>query len=205
MIPCRFDSDFLIVWSQRSPSLKQLQQLLFSFPGYKKIDVIIFSSTACSAKEVERNVFCYPFFEIAFVAEENQDAIAALVSTLLVPQERKDSVALASPVLVVTSEGLLMIYSGLKPSLLEIAMTQGVYYYFYQVFKNKVKAITTADKKRGQGDGSAGMFSWLVCRLIHKQKGKLLRSYRFMNQELQDSGKELSNHQSLFLIPQFSS
>ncbi|KAF3619477.1 hypothetical protein FXO38_32909 [Capsicum annuum] len=107
--------------------------------------------------------------------------------------------------LVVTSEGLLMIYSGLKPSLLEIAMTQGVYYYFYQVFKNKVKAITTADKKRGQGDGSAGMFSWLVCRLIHKQKGKLLRSYRFMNQELQDSGKELSNHQSLFLIPQFSS
>ncbi|PHU26785.1 hypothetical protein BC332_05117 [Capsicum chinense] len=111
-------------------------------------------------------------------------------------KERKDSVALASPVLVVLAQAQGEFFS---------AVSDPAETYLELVFKNKVEAITVADKKRGRGDGSAGMFSWLVCRLIHKQKGKLLRSYRFMNQELQDSGKELSNRQSLFLIPQFSS
>ncbi|XP_047258494.1 peroxisomal nicotinamide adenine dinucleotide carrier-like, partial [Capsicum annuum] len=80
---------------------------------------------------------------------------------------------------------LLGLYSGLKPSLLGIAVTQGVYYYFYQVFKNKVEAIAATDKKRGQGDGSTGMFSWLVCRLIHKQKGVIQSSIIVSNPSIQ--------------------
>lgn len=63
---------------------------------------------------------------------------------------------------VVRSEGLLGLYSGLKPSLLGTAVSQGVYYYFYQVFKNRAEAIASANKKRGRGDGSVGMLSWLV-------------------------------------------
>lgn len=63
---------------------------------------------------------------------------------------------------VVRSEGLGGLYSGLKPSLLGTAASQGIYYYFYQVFKNKAVAIAAANGKRGHGDGSVGMFSWLV-------------------------------------------
>lgn len=63
---------------------------------------------------------------------------------------------------VVRSEGLPGLYSGLKPSLLGTAVSQGVYYYFYQVFKNRAEAIAAANKKRGRGDGSIGMLSWLV-------------------------------------------
>lgn len=63
---------------------------------------------------------------------------------------------------VVRSEGLPGLYSGLKPSLLGTAVSQGVYYYFYQVFKNRAEAIAAANKKRGRGDGSVGMLSWLV-------------------------------------------
>ncbi|KAF3645483.1 Peroxisomal nicotinamide adenine dinucleotide carrier [Capsicum annuum] len=44
----------------------------------------------------------------------------------------------------------------------ETYLELGVYYYFYQVFKNKVEAIEAADKKRGREDGSVRMFSWLV-------------------------------------------
>ncbi|KAJ8563063.1 hypothetical protein K7X08_031515 [Anisodus acutangulus] len=64
--------------------------------------------------------------------------------------------------LVVRSEGLSGLYSGLKPSLLGTAVSQGVYYYFYQLFKNRAEAIASANKKRGRGDGSVGMLSWLV-------------------------------------------
>ncbi|KAK4371046.1 hypothetical protein RND71_010521 [Anisodus tanguticus] len=63
---------------------------------------------------------------------------------------------------VVRSEGLSGLYSGLKPSLLGTAVSQGVYYYFYQLFKNRAEAIASANKKRGRGDGSVGMLSWLV-------------------------------------------
>ncbi|KAF3627652.1 Kinase superfamily protein isoform 1 [Capsicum annuum] len=63
---------------------------------------------------------------------------------------------------VVRSEGLLGLYSGLKHYLLGTIVSQCVYYYFYQVFKNRVEAIEAVDKKRGRGDGSVRMFSWLV-------------------------------------------
>lgn len=43
---------------------------------------------------------------------------------------------------------------------------QGIYYYFYQVFKNKAVAIAAARKIKGHGDGTVGMFGWLVVAAI---------------------------------------
>ncbi|KAH7848158.1 hypothetical protein Vadar_034453 [Vaccinium darrowii] len=63
---------------------------------------------------------------------------------------------------VVRTEGWGGLYSGLKPSLFGTAASQGIYYYFYQVFKNKAEAIAVAHRKKGRGDGTVGMFSWLV-------------------------------------------
>lgn len=44
----------------------------------------------------------------------------------------------------------------------DIFMIQGVYYYFYQIFRNKAEGIALERRKRGLGDGSVGMFSSLV-------------------------------------------
>ncbi|KAL0460545.1 UNVERIFIED_CONTAM: Peroxisomal nicotinamide adenine dinucleotide carrier [Sesamum latifolium] len=63
---------------------------------------------------------------------------------------------------VIKNEGLGGLYSGLKPSLLGTAASQGIYYSFYQAFKNKAEAIARANKRKGRGDGSPGMLSWLV-------------------------------------------
>ncbi|XP_073014999.1 peroxisomal nicotinamide adenine dinucleotide carrier-like isoform X4 [Primulina eburnea] len=69
---------------------------------------------------------------------------------------------LAQIVRVIKSEGLGGLYSGLKPSLLGTAASQGVYYSFYQYFKNKAEAIAAENKRKGRGDGSPGMLSWLI-------------------------------------------
>ncbi|KZV39820.1 peroxisomal nicotinamide adenine dinucleotide carrier [Dorcoceras hygrometricum] len=69
---------------------------------------------------------------------------------------------LAQIVQVIRSEGLGGLYSGLKPSLLGTAASQGVYYSFYQYFKNKAEAIAVDNKRKGRGDGSPGMLSWLI-------------------------------------------
>lgn len=63
---------------------------------------------------------------------------------------------------VIRSEGWGGLYSGLKPSLFGTAASMGIYYYFYQVFKNKAEAIAVARLHKGRGDGSLGMFSWLL-------------------------------------------
>jgi adenine nucleotide transporter 17 len=63
---------------------------------------------------------------------------------------------------VVKSEGFGGLYSGLKPSLLGTAASQGIYYYFYQVFKNRAESIAAKRRSRGQGDGTVGVFSWLI-------------------------------------------
>ncbi|KAL2487717.1 Peroxisomal nicotinamide adenine dinucleotide carrier [Forsythia ovata] len=55
---------------------------------------------------------------------------------------------------VIKSEGLGGLYSGLKPSLLGTAASQA--------FKNKAEAIAAANRKKGRGDGSPGMLSWLL-------------------------------------------
>ncbi|CAM8883531.1 unnamed protein product [Rhodiola kirilowii] len=63
---------------------------------------------------------------------------------------------------VIKTEGWSGLYSGLKPSLLGTAASQGVYYYFYQLFKNKAVALAASRKLKGHGDGTPGMFSWLA-------------------------------------------
>ncbi|XP_057740916.1 peroxisomal nicotinamide adenine dinucleotide carrier-like [Arachis stenosperma] len=67
---------------------------------------------------------------------------------------------------VIGSEGWGGLYSGLKPSLLGTAASQGIYYYFYQIFKNKAVAFAAARKLKGHGDGTVGMFGWLVVAAI---------------------------------------
>ncbi|XP_042017042.1 peroxisomal nicotinamide adenine dinucleotide carrier-like [Salvia splendens] len=73
----------------------------------------------------------------------------------------------SSPALIqifhlIRSEGIGGLYSGLKPSLLGTAASQGIYYSFYQAFKNKAVALALANKRKGRGDGTPGMLSWLL-------------------------------------------
>ncbi|EEF35485.1 peroxisomal nicotinamide adenine dinucleotide carrier [Ricinus communis] len=63
---------------------------------------------------------------------------------------------------VVKNEGWERLYGGLTPSLVGTAASQGVYYYFYQIFRDKAEAIALEHKRKGIGDGSVGMFSSLV-------------------------------------------
>lgn len=63
---------------------------------------------------------------------------------------------------VARQEGWDRLYGGLTPSLVGTAASQGVYYYFYQIFRNKAEASALDRKKRGIGDGSVGMLSSLV-------------------------------------------
>ncbi|GAB2299628.1 hypothetical protein Dimus_033692 [Dionaea muscipula] len=63
---------------------------------------------------------------------------------------------------VVKHEGWARLYGGLTPSLVGTAASQGVYYYFYQIFRNKAEAIALDRRKKGVGDGSVGMLSSLL-------------------------------------------
>ncbi|KAJ4970114.1 hypothetical protein NE237_003213 [Protea cynaroides] len=63
---------------------------------------------------------------------------------------------------VANQEGWQHLYGGLKPSLIGTAASQGVYYYFYQIFRNKAEAAALDKLKKGTGDGSVGMLSSLV-------------------------------------------
>ncbi|KAA8534107.1 hypothetical protein F0562_031700 [Nyssa sinensis] len=63
---------------------------------------------------------------------------------------------------VVKQEGWDRLYGGLMPSLVGTAASQGVYYYFYQIFRNKAETAAFERKRKMIGDGSVGMFSSLV-------------------------------------------
>ncbi|KAL8093596.1 peroxisomal nicotinamide adenine dinucleotide carrier-like isoform X1 [Apium graveolens] len=63
---------------------------------------------------------------------------------------------------VVKQEGWGRLYAGLKPSLVGTATSQGVYYYFYQIFRDKAEATALERKRKGLGDGTVGIFSSLV-------------------------------------------
>ncbi|PHU18190.1 Peroxisomal nicotinamide adenine dinucleotide carrier [Capsicum chinense] len=63
---------------------------------------------------------------------------------------------------VVKQEGWDGLYGGLAPSLVGTAASQGVYYYFYQILRNRAETNALARKKNGIGDGSVGMFSSLL-------------------------------------------
>lgn len=63
---------------------------------------------------------------------------------------------------VLQEEGWEGLFRGLTPSLIGTAASQGVYYYFYQLFKDEAEAIALRRKRRGAGDGTTGMFSSLI-------------------------------------------
>ncbi|XP_020252398.1 peroxisomal nicotinamide adenine dinucleotide carrier [Asparagus officinalis] len=63
---------------------------------------------------------------------------------------------------VVKHEGWGRLYGGLAPSLVGTAASQGVYYYFYQIFRNRAETTALDRWKKGVGDGSVGMFQSLV-------------------------------------------
>ncbi|XP_004307616.1 PREDICTED: peroxisomal nicotinamide adenine dinucleotide carrier [Fragaria vesca subsp. vesca] len=63
---------------------------------------------------------------------------------------------------VIRNEGWERLYGGLAPSLVGTAASQGVYYYFYQIFRNKAQVAALERSKMGIGDGSVGMLSSLV-------------------------------------------
>lgn len=46
--------------------------------------------------------------------------------------------------------------------LLFISLEQGVYYYFYQIFRSRAELEAIQRRKRGIGDGSVGMFTSLL-------------------------------------------
>ncbi|XP_017434244.2 peroxisomal nicotinamide adenine dinucleotide carrier-like [Vigna angularis] len=55
-----------------------------------------------------------------------------------------------------------------------IHCVEGIYYYFYQVFKNEAVAITAARKLKKHGNGTVGMFGWLVVAAIDGSLNVLL-------------------------------
>ncbi|KAG6481519.1 hypothetical protein ZIOFF_058123 [Zingiber officinale] len=63
---------------------------------------------------------------------------------------------------VVKHEGWGRLYGGLAPSLVGTAASQGVYYYFYQIFRNRAETAAQDLWRKGIGDGSVGMFQSLV-------------------------------------------
>ncbi|QHN96469.1 Peroxisomal nicotinamide adenine dinucleotide carrier [Arachis hypogaea] len=75
---------------------------------------------------------------------------------------RATSQKLGDGVGVVKHEEWERLYGGLMPSLVGIAASQGVYYYFYQIFRNKAEVAALEQKRLGIGDGSVGMFSSLI-------------------------------------------
>lgn len=45
-------------------------------------------------------------------------------------------------------------------------LVQGVYYYLYQIFRDKAEATALERKRKGLGDGTVGIFSSLVVAAI---------------------------------------
>lgn len=62
---------------------------------------------------------------------------------------------------VVKNEGWGRLYGGLGPSLVGTAASQGVYYYFYQIFRSRAEAAALERWNKGIGDGSVGMLQSL--------------------------------------------
>ncbi|KAG6485394.1 hypothetical protein ZIOFF_053931 [Zingiber officinale] len=60
------------------------------------------------------------------------------------------------------ARGMGRLYGGLAPSLVGTAASQGVYYYFYQIFRNRAETATQDLWRKSIGDGSVGMLQSLV-------------------------------------------
>lgn len=77
-------------------------------------------------------------------------------------ERRKNHGTIEQMCQVVKHEGWERLYGGLSPSLVGTAASQGVYYYFYQIFRTRAEAAALNRWKNGIGDGSVGMFSSLI-------------------------------------------
>ncbi|KAI4384525.1 hypothetical protein MLD38_002667 [Melastoma candidum] len=62
---------------------------------------------------------------------------------------------------LVKQEGWKRLYGGLLPSLVGTAASQGVYYYFYQIFRKKAEVSAVEQRKKGIGNGTVGMLASL--------------------------------------------
>ncbi|KAL1535430.1 peroxisomal nicotinamide adenine dinucleotide carrier [Salvia divinorum] len=77
-------------------------------------------------------------------------------------EERRTIGTLEQMYQIVKQEGWERLYGGFAPSLVGTAASQGVYYYFYQIFRNKAEAAALKRRRKGSGDGSVGILSSLV-------------------------------------------
>ncbi|MED6173004.1 hypothetical protein PIB30_055338 [Stylosanthes scabra] len=75
---------------------------------------------------------------------------------------------------VVKEEGWERLYGGLMPSLVGTAASQGVYYYFYHIFRNRAEEAALTQKKIGISDGSVGMLSSLFIAALSGSLNVLL-------------------------------
>eukprot|EP00253_Pinus_taeda_P000044 PITA_00044 len=89
-------------------------------------------------------------------------ALTQDVESISQEQRQKPSGTFHQMCQVIRDEGWGRLYGGLTPSLVGTAASQGVYYYFYQIFRSKAENIALNRKKKGAGDGSVGMLSSLL-------------------------------------------
>lgn len=62
---------------------------------------------------------------------------------------------------IIKNEGWAGLYRGLLPSLVGTACSQGVYYYFYQIFRSEAETRARRSKMRNGEDGSVGILTSL--------------------------------------------
>nr|POF27572.1 peroxisomal nicotinamide adenine dinucleotide carrier [Quercus suber] len=87
-------------------------------------------------------------------------------------KEKRKVGTIAEMCQVVKHEGWGRLYGGLTPSLAGTAASQGVYYYFYQIFRSKAEAASLERMKKGVGDGSVGMLTSLWVAALSGNKAE---------------------------------
>ncbi|WVZ08719.1 hypothetical protein V8G54_022065 [Vigna mungo] len=95
---------------------------------------------------------------------------------------------------VVKEEGWERLYGGLMPSLVGTAASQGVYYYFYQIFRNMAEAAALQKKKLGVSDGSVGMLSSLLTAALSGCVNVLLTNPIWVVVTRMQAHRKESNH-----------
>ncbi|GER50711.1 mitochondrial substrate carrier family protein [Striga asiatica] len=156
---------------------------LYSYTGLKRgMSNAIVNGMAGAGGGIVAQIITYP---LQTVNTRQQTERVAKENSVPPSVSRPDRSTLLHIFQVIRNEGLGGLYSGLKPSLLGTAASQdsgidyvnckdlrkmavgstlkfGIYYSFYQAFKNKAEAIAIANKRKGKGDGLPGMLSWLI-------------------------------------------
>ncbi|XP_073396598.1 peroxisomal nicotinamide adenine dinucleotide carrier isoform X2 [Physcomitrium patens] len=95
-----------------------------------------------------------------------QDVEAALPTSNGYPAQKEQRGTIREMFQVIQAEGWGGLYRGLMPSLVGTALSQGVYYYFYQLLKNEAEARSRRSWKMGNADTSVGMLSSLIIAAI---------------------------------------